>query len=713
MPLRDLAREGRRSRPASPETGLQPARALISVGPERDRNAGRRCRRRDSFGRRSRLNVSLLAHQVTTFFALPLWRAARGRAAWRCEVDMKNWKSVARIGLEGTLASLLVWTTVVDAQALAEGRAKTAILDPIVVTASRTPQSITQLLADVTVIERDEIARAGVDSLAELLQRQPGIEIIQNGGPGATSGVFLRGANTNQTLVLIDGVRVSSASVGATALEAIPLEQIERIEILRGPASSLYGSDAIGGVIQIFTRRGSDATRLTAGTGYGTYNTRSVDGGVSGRSGPVTFSVHAGLQDSNGFNAIVNPANFSYDPDRDGYRSESVTASGGLELATGHELAATYFRNRLNNQYDGGDAFDDRTITTVESGGLELRDRLSSAWMSRLTAALGVDESVSKTGFGDFPFRTSQRQYAWQNDITIDPGLLTLALERREERVTTDSDFAVTARNTNSVMAVYVWRQDPQALQANLRYDDSSQYGGKTTGSLAYGYRIGPEWRITASAGTAFKAPSFNDLYFPGFSNPALKPETSRNVEVGAHWTRTLDLLGQSIGTEMHAVAWHNHVHDLIVFGCDTNFNCLPNNVDNATLEGVTITGDARLSTSASLSGSLTLQSPENDANGNLLPRRARRFGVVAWSQQAGPVRLGLELIASSLRYDDAENTRRLSGYASVNVTVEWPFAANWTVYVRGDNVFDRDYQLAADYSNGGARFFVGVRGRL
>ncbi|HEY3180496.1 MAG TPA: TonB-dependent receptor [Casimicrobiaceae bacterium] len=624
-----------------------------------------------------------------------------------------NKKTIARVGLSGTFASLLAWISVVDAQALAERSAKAGVLDPIVVTASRTPQSLAELLSDVTVIERDEIARAGVESLAELLQRQPGIQITQNGGPGATSGVYLRGANTNQTLVLIDGVRVSSASVGATAIEAIPLEQIERIEIVRGPASSLYGSDAIGGVIQIFTRRGSGAMRASGGIGYGTYDTRSIDGGISGRTGVFTFSVHAGLQDSNGFNAIVNPANFSYDPDRDGYRSESVTASAGLELAAGHALSATYLRNRLNNQFDGGDAFDDRTITTLESGSVELRDRLSSTWVSRLTAAIGIDESVSKTGFGDFPFRTQQRQYAWQHDITLDPGLLTLALERREERVTTDSAFAVTERNTDSATAVYVWRQDPQALQVNLRYDDSSQYGGKTTGSVAYGYRLAPEWRITASAGTGFKAPSFNDLYFPGFSNPELKPETSRSAEIGAHWVRAFDVAGQSIAVEAHAIAWRNRVRDLIVFACDADFNCLPRNIDNATLAGVTIRGDVAFSTVSTLSGSLDLQSPENDANGNLLPRRARRYGVIAWSQQAGPLRLGVELIASSYRYDDAENTRRLPGYARVNVTAEWPIASAWTVYVRGDNVFDREYQLAADYSTGGARFFVGVRGRL
>ena len=618
----------------------------------------------------------------------------------------RNGGSMVRLA-RGPVALLLLGAAEVHAQT------KAAVLDPIVVTATRTPQSITELLADVTVIERDEIARAGVDSLVELLQRQPGVEIIQNGGPGATSGVFLRGANTNQTLVLIDGVRVASASVGATALEAIPLSEIERIEILRGPASSLYGSDAIGGVVQVFTRRGAAKTNLSGAAGYGTYDTRALEGGASGKTGPLGFSVHAGYQDSAGFNVVANPANFNYDPDRDGYKTESITASGALDLAQGHELAAAYFRDRLNNQFDGGDMFDDRTITTLESGSVTLRDRLSSRWTSRLFAALGIDDSVSKTGFGDFPFRTSQRQYTWQNDIAVDPGLLTLALERREERVTTDAAFAVTTRNTDSATAIYVWRADPQALQVNVRYDDSSQYGGKTTGAVAYGYRIGAQWRITAAAGTAFKAPSFNDLYYPGFSNPALQPETSRNVEIGAHWTGSVAVAEQTLAIEAHAVAWRNRVRELIVFECDASFSCLPNNVDNATLEGVTLRGDLRFGTATMLSGSIDLQAPENDANGNLLPRRARRHGAIAWSQEAGPLRVGLELVASSLRYDDAENTRPLGGYASVNLTAEWPFASRWSLYARGDNVFDRNYELAADYANGGARYFVGVRGRL
>jgi len=203
-----------------------------------------------------------------------------------------------------------------------------AVLDPIVVTATRSPQRLLDLVADVTVIDADEIARGAGQGLVALLSRQPGVEIIQNGGPGSTSGVFLRGANAAQTLVLIDGMRVASASSGATALEAIPVEQIERIEILRGPASSLYGADAIGGVIQVFTRRGGARMAANASVGYGTFDSWSGAAGVSGGRGPLHGSVELAGRGSAGFNAIVNPANPSYDPDRDGYRNASVSAHG-------------------------------------------------------------------------------------------------------------------------------------------------------------------------------------------------------------------------------------------------------------------------------------------------------------------------------------------------------------------------------------------------
>ncbi|MBS0325981.1 MAG: TonB-dependent receptor [Proteobacteria bacterium] len=599
-------------------------------------------------------------------------------------------------------------------------------LEPLFVTAARDAEPIDGLVADVTVIDRDAIAAAGVDSLTALLQGEPGVEVVQNGGPGATSGVFLRGANAAQTLVLVDGMRLSSASSGATALEAIPLDQIERIEILRGPASSLYGADAIGGVIQIFTRGGGAGRHADASIGYGTYGTISAAAGASGGSALMHGSVDLSQRHSDGFNAIVNPANPFYDPDRDGYRNSSVNARGVLMPASGQSLSLQYFRSRLDNQFDGGDAYNDRTATTESLWQARWASDFASWWRSRLSAGEGGDDSVSLTGYGSFPFHTRQRQYTWQSDFTLSPdgstdpgsgagsgargslGTLTLALERREEHVDTEPAFTVDERDTDSATAIYRVVAGATAVQANLRYDHSNQFGGRTTGAFEWGYRLSPTWRVTASAGTAFRPPTFNDLYYPGFSNPSLAPESARNVEAG------LRAQGRSGPVAWHAqaVAYENRVRDLIVFQCDANFNCQPNNVANATLRGVTLTGDLGWK-DATLRASLDLQSPTDDASGNLLPRRARRHATVAYSQPFGALRVVAQWIGSSARFDDAANLRRMGGYGIVNLTAELPVGHGVTLFARADNLFDKNYELAADFATGGARFFAGLRWRL
>ena len=584
----------------------------------------------------------------------------------------------------------------------------TAVLEPVVVTAARGPQSAEDLVADVTVIGADEIAQSGVDSLVSLLQRQPGVEIDRNGGPGATSGIFLRGANATQTLVLIDGMRVSSSSSGATALEGIPLDQVDHVEILRGPASSLYGADAIGGVIQIFTRRGERGMHANASVGYGTYETSSGTAGISGGSAAASGSLQVSTRHSAGFNAITNPANFSYDPDRDGYRNAGVSASGSLTPAPGHALSLQFFRSHLDSQFDAGDNFNDRTLTTLTSWRAAAADRLAPWWTSNLSVGEGDDRSVSKTGYADYPFTTRQRQYAWQNDLTLAAGSVTVAAERREERVASDSGFAVDSRGTNSLTAIWRMVAGPNAVQANARHDQSKQFGGRSTGAIAWGYRISPMWRFTASAGTAFRVPTFNDLYYPGYSNPGLRPETARNLEAGIHAAGSI---GEA-NWQGNLVAYRNHVRDLIVFQCDADFNCRPDNVSDATLEGMTLDGNWNWR-EATVHASVDLQSPTDDATGHLLPRRARRHATLSLSQQAGPMRVTAEWVGSSARYDDAENLRRLAGYGIVDLTVEWPLGHGVTLFVRGDNVLDRNYEVAADYATGGARIFAGARWQL
>ncbi|MGH8713921.1 MAG: TonB-dependent receptor domain-containing protein [Casimicrobiaceae bacterium] len=584
--------------------------------------------------------------------------------------------------------------------ALAQPGPGTLALDPLVVTAARTPQPWSELVADVTVIGPEDIARGGAQSLTELLRRVPGVEIVMNGGPGSTSGVFLRGANTNQTLVLIDGLRIGSSTSGTAALEAIPLDQIDHIEILRGPASNLYGADAIGGVIQVFTRRAGDTLAAHASAGYGTHRSGAFSGGASGRTGSWRYTFDAGHAQSTGFNAIANPANFSFDGDRDGYRRDDAGGSIAYAFAPEQELSARFVKSRLNAQFDAGPGFDDRTITTVESYALASRNRLTSWWTSRLEVGGTGDASDTRTAFGPSTFTTRQRLYAWQSDFTLPRGTLALALERREEQVGGDTAFPVESRNTNAVAGVYRLADGPRSLQLNLRRDDSTQFGARTTGALAYGYRIAPEWRASASYGTAFKAPTFNDLYFPGFSNPDLRPESARNAELALRYASGPVVAG--------VVAYRNRVRDLIVFQCDADFHCAPQNVAAAKLQGVTVELGLDLG-GTSVRASIDLQRPEDDA-GRLLPRRARRHAAIAVEHAVGSVRLTAELVASSRRFDDASDTRPMGGYALLNLAAEVPLGARWTAFARLDNALDKHYELAADYNTAGATAFAGLR---
>lgn len=609
---------------------------------------------------------------------------------------------MSRLAVLSNPSVVLVALAIYAGAAEAQHDPATVTIDPLIVTAARWPQAPAELVADVTVIGAGEIAGAGVQSLAELLQRVPGVEIVTSGGPASTSGAFLRGANSNQTLVLIDGQRIGSSTSGTAALEAIPLDAIDHIEILRGPASNLYGADAIGGVIQVFTRNGGDAFAAHTSAGYGSYGTSALSGGVSGAAGAWRYALEAGHKQSAGFNAIANPANVSFNDDRDGYRGDHVAGSVSCRFAPEQELSARLLKSRVNAQFDAEPGFDDRTVTTVENYALASRNRLSAWWTSRLEAGQTGDSSDSRTGFGPGRFTTRQRLYLWQNDFVLPLGALGAALERREERVGGDTAFAVTSRDTNAVVAVYRLADGPQALQLNVRRDSSTQFGVRGTGAVSYAYGFAPRWRASASYGTAFKAPTFNDLYYPGFSNPDLKPETARNAELALRYA--------SDGFAAGIVAYRNRVRDLIVFECDA-LACAPQNVADATLRGVTLELKLRRQAMAA-TASIDLQRPEDDASGLLLPRRARRHAALVVEHSLGSLRLSAELSASSARFDDAENTRRMGGYALLNLLLEWPFAARWTAFARLDNALDKRYELAADYRTAGANGFVGVRWR-
>lgn len=571
------------------------------------------------------------------------------------------------------------------------------VLDDIVVTASRVPTSISDLNADVSVVRDAEIRQAGARSLGELLQSQPGIEITAQGGLGSQSGLFIRGANSNHTLILLDGMRVNSATVGLTAVEHIPLDQIERIEILRGPASSLYGADAIGGVVQVFTRAGTDRTGPWVTAGAGGFGTYSLNAGLAHRLGDTRLGLSLGRIISDGFDA-TQPDSFGHEPDDDGYRNNNASLRLAHALSPGHRLEIQGFVADARTEFDAGAGTDAQQDQTLSTYALTSRNRILPAWES--TLRLGQSRDKLRDLNTDTRFETRQDQFQWQNDLRLPVGELLLALERTEQEVSGSTAYTVDARDVDAALLGYRLQHGNHVWQLNLRHDDDSQFGGHSTGSLAYGYRLTPEWRLTLSGGTAFKAPTFNDLHWPVTpwyrGNPDLDPERSRSGEIGLSWER-----GEHTFSARY---FQNRIEDLIAYVFPSM-----QNVREARIEGLSLYGQTRLG-GWRLAASLDLQSPEDADTGKRLPRRAREHGSLRLSRELGAWDLRAELVATGKRYDDLANTRALDAYAVVNLGADYRLARDVRLTASLNNVFDEQYELAGGYNTPDRYFFLGLQ---
>lgn len=580
-------------------------------------------------------------------------------------------------------------------------------LEPVTVTASRIEQPLSQALSDVTVIDADTIERAGQSSLADLLQHTHGVDVATNGGPQTTTSVFLRGATSGHTVFLIDGQRVGGSTAGVMGLGAISLAEVERIEILRGPASGLYGADAIGGVVNIITRRPrADGPFQPRGSvGLGTWNTRKADIGLAGRLDRWTYSLSAGHARSDGYSAAKpnNPGGV-YNPDRDGYELDHAAGRLGYAWRDGQEWEASFYRSRLNGRYDGSPTFDDRSVQRIESYALASRNRINDAWSSRLSVARTVDDNTSIYGPGDTGrdrFRTRQTLFAWQNDLALSAGqTLALAAERRVEDIDGTIAYAQDSRITNAAAAVYRVDLGRHHLQANLRYDHVARYGGRTTGGLSYGYDAAPGWQLTAAANTGFRLPTFNDLYYPVYGNPNLRPETSRNVEAGLRYRHAAG--------EASVLAYRNEIENLIQY---QGYTQVANK--NAVIKGVTVSATQRLG-ATTVRGSVDWMDPRDDNTGQMLTRRPRTALKIAADHRIGPWRLGAEWLASGYRMDNSFNATtfsnevtRLGGYSVLNLVASYDIDRKTQVQLRWNNVTDKDYELVRGYATPGSNVFV------
>lgn len=592
-------------------------------------------------------------------------------------------------------------------------------LSETMVTATRVATPVTDVIADVSIIDRAALERAGQSSLADVLAQQPGIQMVTSGSYRSSTNIYLRGASGTQAIVLIDGVRVGSATSGVASFENISLARIERIEILRGAASALYGPDAVGGVIQIFTREPSEGLQLGANLGVGTDGQQQAGASVRGSSGAVGYSLGVSKEKAAGISTVSTPLSTSFNPDADGFTSQSIDARLTAKLSAAHGLSLGVLRSETDYQFDGKPSSPNPLTLTGATTDAWARPRLQNVsarwdaqwtvrWKSSLLLGSSSDDSISdyyRISDGAFggtsKFSTSRRQTTWQNDIAFAKDVLSLALENRSEAVDSTTSYTVKGREIRSAWAAYALnRRDWNAL-AVVRNDDNSQFGSFNNWSLSGGYRLTANLRAIASVGTSFQAPTFNQLYYPNYGNTALVPQMNRAAEAGLKFQRG--------NTMLSAVIYRNDIQGFI--------NTATNEQSSlAVLRGVTLSASVQ-SGATSYTVSYDYADPRSYAttassNDVRLVRVAQHMVNARVSHQLGSVTAFGELRLSSDREDNnfaLTGRDTLAGYSLLNMGVNWKIQKNVSMLARLNNLTDASYMLANGYSMPGRNLFVSV----
>lgn len=578
-------------------------------------------------------------------------------------------------------------------------------LSETVVTASRNEQPLSAALPHTTVISREDIERSQATDLVTLLQREAGLQRTQNGGIGSTSTVFLRGSASLNTLVLLDGVPQNKQDAsGAVSLEHIMLDSVERVEIVRGNVSAIYGSGAIGGVIQIFTRAGSRTPSAALSLELGPRNSRKVSGGISAGAGDTAFSANVSRFTTDGFSAVNAQQQPGANPDADGYTNTSVNLAATHRLSRDHSFGFKLFQSKGDTDYDNafGAPGDLQNATTRLSQATVFSDNSFGNWRSRVSLSEQADKSrnADNGAFGSTDeFTTRASVLNWANTVALGAGWIgTGGLELQRQRVETASSSPFNGvygrgRNTTAVFGGLEGKVLGGDLQANLRHDEVGDLD-KTTGYLGYGYPLTREWKAIGSVSTAFNAPPLGYLFAPGFGNPLLRPERARSAELGLQYAQGTHLV--------RATYFETRIKDQIVYDLAANAFA---NVDRTRNEGLEVSYKGVVE-KTDLRADLTLQDPVDEATGQRLNRRAATLASLGASQAFGAFRLGGDLQYSGERVD---GTRKLAAYTLVNLTGSYRVNSEVELRLRLDNATDRDYQTAYGYNQQPRSLYFGL----
>lgn len=552
-------------------------------------------------------------------------------------------------------------------------------LNEIVVTA-KADQSLLNVLPTSHILGADEIDLVQAKDITSLLNHVSGINITDSGGRGSTTGVFLRGAAISQTIVLIDGVRVGSATLGSAALNSYPIEAIERIEVVKGPLSGIYGADAVGGVIQLFTKSAANSeNRGSVSATLGSDSLQEYALSISGGNENNGFYLSAQSEETDGIDrtSIVSGGN----DDEDGFEQTSFSLGGNARVSdhTRATLAILQSDNTVefDNTFGADSGFVTDTETLSASIGLatEVNDNIS--WQTKL----GYNEDDSNTPAFSSEFKTERSSFSTEAAISISAeSSLTVGADYYDEEVVSNTSFPETDRDNKGLFALFQARAGAMGFIGNIRYDDNSAYGNETNGSVALDYSINDNTRATASYGTSFVAPSFNSLYFPFFGNPDLLPEESESFE--------LSLRGFSGGYNWRVSAYQTDIENLFSFNPNT---FLAANIGSAEIKGI----EAEVTKSWAdwnFSAVVDILSAEDQDSGVELDDRAQQSIALSASRSWEKLDLRFAVNAESDRFDNRGT--ELSSYALLDVNANYKLSDHFTIQATVNNLFDKDYTV-------------------
>ena len=556
-------------------------------------------------------------------------------------------------------------------------------LPDILISANRQVESRTATSAANTVFTRADIDRLQPGSVTDLLTRVPGVQVAPTGGRGSLPGIFIRGTKAAQSLVLVDGVRIANATSGDSGLQFLDVDQIERVEVLRGSRSAVYGSDAIGGVIQIFTRRSrgpglQPRLRLAAGSNQ-TFQ-RSL--GLAGGDDTTRFNLGASLDETAGIDS-TGPS-FASDGDHDAYRNKSLNLSLSHTFGERFEAGLNLLDSRGRREYDeprGSSPQVPYSNFAVSSIGSYIDAQVTEQWNTRLELAHSEnrDESQDKLSHSSFPFTTYRDQATWQNTLALnDSNSLMLGGDWYEDRVHASTDFTEDSRWNRAVFAQHRFHGDQFSTELGLRHDKNQQFGGQTTWSGSLTAPLNESNDVLLSYSEGFRAPTFNDLYFPGYNNPGLKPEHSKSYEL--QWRSQL-----SESSRLETSLYRTDLRDAI------DYSDQPENVGSARINGFEVALSQEWNGWTSQLG-LALIDPRNRDNGHTLSRRARRTLSLDIDRQFDRFSIGASWQAASRSYNDEANTDPVGGYGVIGLRGSWAASDELKFDLKLDNLLDRQY---------------------